>query len=139
MGGMSKKNFSIFRKICGDDSLKNGLIVTKMWDEMARKEHGWRRVTELSSDEKFFKPALCKGARRVHQEQDTTDSARAILRQVLQNHSIPLDLQDELVTQRKDLNDTAANRHHVDRTGEAARGGAAEDQGGAAGCSCRAR
>jgi len=106
MGGISRRNFSMFRRLCGDSTLKNVVIVTNMWGEVT-PEKGEARELELSTDDAFFKPALEKGAvldRHLH----TKESGMRILARVVDNHPLALKIQTELVDEKKALLDTAA-------------------------------
>jgi hypothetical protein len=106
VGGVSKRNFSMFRKLCGNPSLKNVLIVTNMWDNVS-EDVGEARETELANEDMFFKPALDNHAQLLRHN-NTLDSARSILRQVTGNHPMSLDVQRELVEDHKDILQTAA-------------------------------
>ena len=94
----------MFRNLCGESTLKNVVLVTSMWkvDSMDINE---ARETELSS--KFFKPTLDKGAQMVRHH-NTTESAHYILRKIMDNHPVALQIQRELVDEGKDIIDTAA-------------------------------
>lgn len=97
----------MFRKICGDSSLKNVLLVTNMWNTI-EKTIGEARETELASEEIFFKPALDKKARLLRHD-NTMESARHILGHIIgHNIPMPLRIQEELVDNRTDLCQTAA-------------------------------
>ena len=63
------------------------------------------REEELFTD--FFKPALDLGARMVR-HYDTTQSAHNIIRGIVGNRPVVLQIQRELVDERKDIVDTAA-------------------------------
>jgi hypothetical protein len=106
MGGISTRNFRMFRKLCGDDALKNVVIVTNMWGKVGREE-GEAREAKLAADDRFFKLALDKGARLLRNYNDVS-SAQTILRSVIGNQSCALQIQDELVKQRKKIPQTAA-------------------------------
>ena len=108
MGGISTRTFRLFRKICGDKTLKNVIIVTTRWDVVPPHE-GERREQELRSDERFFKPALDQQAQLLRHD-NTIESAQKIVRTIFQNHPIPLNIQRELVDERKQLGDTIAGR-----------------------------
>ncbi|RXW16025.1 hypothetical protein EST38_g9821 [Candolleomyces aberdarensis] len=108
VGGLAKTNFSIFRKLCGESSLKNVVIVTSMWSRLPSTEEGRRRVAELASLDDFFKPAIAKGAMMMHHIQDTVPSAHGILRQILKNHPMALSIQTEIVDQHKTITETGA-------------------------------
>jgi len=104
MGGISSRNFRMFRKLCGDDTLKNVVIVTNMWGEVGQAK-GEMREAELKN--KFFKPALDKGAQMLRHD-NTVESAHNILRHIIQNHPLPLKIQRELVDEKKDIGQTDA-------------------------------
>jgi len=106
VGGISRRNFKMFRELCGDDNLKNVLIVTNMWGEI-NPQVGLARESELGSKDIFFKPAVDKGAQLLRHE-NTTESAHSIIRQVMKNHPVALQIQQELVDQRKEISETAA-------------------------------
>ena len=63
------------------------------------------RESELSS--RFFKPALDKGSQMVR-HYNTIQSAHDIIRRIVNNHPVVLQIQRELVDERKDIGDTAA-------------------------------
>ena len=65
MGGISSRTFRMFHKLlCGDDTLKNVVIVTTMWDEVVDQAKGEMREAELK------KPVFQTGPR-----QRSTDGA----------------------------------------------------------------
>ncbi|KIM56893.1 hypothetical protein SCLCIDRAFT_69667, partial [Scleroderma citrinum Foug A] len=106
VGGTSKRNFRIFRELCGDNTLRNVLIVTNMWGSVNPKI-GEAREKELASNDKFFKPVLEKGARMLRHN-GTQASAHTILRHLANSQAATLAIQHELVNQRKGLAHTAA-------------------------------
>ena len=103
-GGVTVRNFSLFRKLCGESTLNNVVIVTNMWKEDSR-DVDEAREKELS--DRFFKPALDKGA-RMARHYNTAQSANDIVRRIVKNHPIVLQIQRELVDEGKDITDTAA-------------------------------
>ncbi|KAF8972235.1 P-loop containing nucleoside triphosphate hydrolase protein [Flammula alnicola] len=106
MGGISTRNFKMFRQLCGESTLKNVVIVTNMWGEVS-PELGEAREAELASQDMFFKPVLDKGALLLRHE-NTRDSTHGILKYIIQNHPLSLQIQRELVDQKKDISQTAA-------------------------------
>ncbi|KAK1223446.1 hypothetical protein PQX77_013685 [Marasmius sp. AFHP31] len=106
VGGISARNFRMFRELCGQDTLKNVVIVTNRWEEVPA-DVGDARDEELRSKEIFFKPALDKGARMVR-HYNTYESASAIVKSLIGNTPLPLLIQEEMVTEGKRLLDTAA-------------------------------
>jgi len=106
MAGALKRSFDLFRKLCGDDALKNVVIVTTMWSKVTSEE-GNARQRELENDSRFFKPALDRNA-AITRYDNTRASAHDILRMFLRNHPIPLTIQRELVDYRKHFLETEA-------------------------------
>ncbi|KAJ7928821.1 hypothetical protein B0H13DRAFT_2544616 [Mycena leptocephala] len=97
MGGISTRNFKMFREPCGESTLRNVVIVGR---EAARE-------AELASDDKFFKPVLGKGARLLRHDNDIA-SAQAIIHYLIRNQPRALRIQRELVDQGKAISQTAA-------------------------------
>lgn len=106
MTGMSRRNFALFRKLCGDDTLRNVVIVTSMWSEVTA-ERGLAREDELATDDMFFKPVLDKGARMMRHDNSPATAAH-ILRQLVPLCRRTLLIQRELVDLDKDIAETAA-------------------------------
>ncbi|KAK7032290.1 hypothetical protein VNI00_013249 [Paramarasmius palmivorus] len=106
MGGISRRNFRVFRELCGEDTLKNVVIVTNMWGSVAQDVAEAREV-ELMNNEAFFKSALDKGAQIVRHD-DTPEMAREILRRLVEKKPIPLRIQLEMVEEGRDLSQTAS-------------------------------
>jgi len=106
VGGISTRNFKMFRKLCGDTTLRNVVVVTNMWGEVDPRV-GNAREAELIRDDLFFKPVLEKGAKMARHE-NTIPSAEKIIRLVLDNHPLPLRIQEELVDEKLDISETGA-------------------------------
>ena len=94
----------MFRDLCGDEVLKNVVLVTNMWSEVA-PDIGKARETELSS--KFFKPVLDLGGQMVR-HYNTVQSAHDIIRRIVKNRRVVLQIQRELVDEHKGIADTTA-------------------------------
>lgn len=95
MGGASRRNFKVFRKLCGENSLKNVIITTNMWSnpptdiEIARER-------ELKEEELFFEPMISKGARTARYIRGQgVGGARDIIRMFMTNTPLPVQLQTE--------------------------------------------
>ncbi|KAI6155640.1 P-loop containing nucleoside triphosphate hydrolase protein, partial [Pisolithus tinctorius] len=106
MSGTSKRNFRIFRELCGESTLSNVLIVTNMWGNVDPRI-GEERERELATNDKLFRPVLEKGARLLRHD-NTEASAHAVLRNLINNQAATLAIQHEIVEERKDLAHTAA-------------------------------
>jgi len=94
----------MFRELCGEASLKNVVLVTNMWSEVAH-DVGEAREGELTSN--FLKPALDKGA-QMARHHNTEQSAHDVIRRIMNNHPVVLQIQRELVDEHKDVAKTAA-------------------------------
>ena len=94
----------MFRELCGDSSLKNVILVTNMWGEVS-EDVGEAREKELTTT--FFKSVLDKGA-QLARHHNTTQSAHDIIRRIMENQPIALQIQRELVEEGKNIINTAA-------------------------------
>ena len=103
-GGITGRNFNLFRKLCGESTLKNVVLVTNMWG-VDPQDISEAREEELSSN--FFKPALERGA-QMARHYNTPQSAHDIIRRIMGNRPVVLQIQRELVDEGKDIIGTAA-------------------------------
>jgi hypothetical protein len=102
--GITKQNFGVFRELCGDEALMNAILVTNMWEEVSL---GVGEICEQELIREFFKPVLNKGA-QLACHHNTATSAHDIIRRIMRNRLITLQIQRELVDEGKDIYDTAA-------------------------------
>ncbi|KAH7325059.1 P-loop containing nucleoside triphosphate hydrolase protein [Stachybotrys elegans] len=100
------KNLDMFRKLTGDNNLKNVLLTTSMWDKVTSEE-GDRREAELKS--KFWKLLTSFGA-KVARYRGTTESAEELASMLLDSKPFYLQLQEEMGKNNKPLRETAAGR-----------------------------
>ena len=94
----------MFRELCGDAALKNVVIVTNMWGDVSL-EDGEDRENQLSSE--YFRSVLNKGTRMVRHH-NTVESAHDIIRMIMGNRPVVLQIQRELVNGHMAIGDTAA-------------------------------
>lgn len=106
MGGISLKNFRAFRNLCGEQTLRNVVIVTNMWGDVT-PQLGEQRERELATKDEFFKPGLDKGAKMMRHN-NVLGSAQEIIRHLLKNNPMALQIQREIVDEHKDVSQTAA-------------------------------
>ncbi|QRV78131.1 50S ribosome-binding GTPase [Ceratobasidium sp. AG-Ba] len=109
MGGISRRTFSVFRNLCGNDSLANVLIVTNMWSDPPTQAQ-IDREAEIRDHKDFFQPALEKGARMVRRSHETKESAHEILKMIIGQEATTMSIQRELVDEQKELSDTKASQ-----------------------------
>ncbi|KAL4062287.1 hypothetical protein V8B97DRAFT_354517 [Scleroderma yunnanense] len=106
VGGTSKRNIRIFQKLCGQDSLKNVVIVTTMWDKVTQEE-GLRREQELMFSDNLFKPILDGGAILMRHD-GTQQSAHDVIKHLFKLESTVPQIVRELVIEKRNLLDTEA-------------------------------
>jgi hypothetical protein len=104
--GISRRNFGMFRELCGDETLKNVVLLTNMWGEVS-PDVGEAREEELIGE--FFKPVLDRGA-QIARHYNTITSAHDIIRRIMTNRPIALQIQRELVDEGRNIADTAAGQ-----------------------------
>ena len=105
-GGIATRNFRMFRELCGENTLKNVVIVTTMWGEVTLAK-GTAREAELAMNKKFFKSAIDKQALLLRHD-NTLSTAQSVLHHIIHNQPRTLRIQDEVVTQGMDISQTAA-------------------------------
>ena len=71
LSGISRRNFRMFRSLCGDATLHSVAIVTNMWSLVPANVSS-DRERQLSSDPDLFKPAVDAGARTARHHPGTT-------------------------------------------------------------------
>ena len=81
MTGSSITNLSMFRRLCGDENLKNVILATTKWDE-TRPDTAQQRQDELESPEGFWGPYIAGGS-KVRQFMNTKESAVEIVEEIL--------------------------------------------------------
>jgi len=88
----------MFRKLCGDDALKNIVVVTSWWDDVQEKDReamGKREKELMETPGQFFEPLIAAGGRFLRHD-NTAGSSRRIMEAFLNNHPIPLQTQLEM-------------------------------------------
>jgi len=103
-GGLAVKNFRMFRELCGEKTLKNVVLMTNMWGRVTPQD-GLDREQQLRDE--YFLAAIAKGA-QLRRHNNTPESARAILRKILENDPVTLRIQRELIDEGKDIRQTRA-------------------------------
>ena len=106
MGSISRRNFGMFRSLCGERTLKNVVIVTNMWGEVSESV-GITRENQLRTSDTLFKPALDQGAQMMRHF-NTLASAQAIIEHLIPNNPEVIQIQVEVVEQHKDVTQTTA-------------------------------
>ena len=94
----------MFRQLCGDDGLRNVILVTTMHD-LVNDDTRNEREGELHSN--YWSSMHARGAQYA-QFHNTKESGDAIIRLLEGRPQVVLDVQREMVDEDKDLRDTAA-------------------------------
>jgi len=106
VGGTSKRNLRMFEKLCGEDSFKNVIIVTTMWDRVTL-EDGQRREQELKLSGDLFK-ALMDGGAIMRRHDGTRESAFEVIQNFFNRNDTVAQIVRELEIEKKGLLDTEA-------------------------------
>jgi len=70
---------------------------------------GEAREAELAREDRFFEPVLENGSQTARHE-NTLLPAQSIIRLLIDKHPLPLQIQKELVCERKDVVETSAGQ-----------------------------
>ena len=107
MFGTARKNLGMFRKLCGDEALKNVVIGTTKWDDVSLevgKQH------EQRCQDTYWKEMLQQGSLTMRVHADST-SAWEIINHILKNNRVEfLRIQEELLELQKIIPETDAGR-----------------------------
>lgn len=108
MKGSARKYFEMFRLLCGDQALKNVMLVTTRWDTVGRAPdqigEALRREQDLLDN--WWKPMLRQGANAA-QFKGTRGSAEAMVLELVRDRDeVVLDVQRELVDGHKEVGET---------------------------------
>ncbi|KAK4892653.1 hypothetical protein LTR27_008929 [Elasticomyces elasticus] len=110
MYGSSLRNLKMFKDLVGPDPLRNVILATTRWGQakkIGELELAESKEQQLGSEEAFWAPMVQRGSRMARFE-DTRDSALQLILSLIGQKPIVLQIQSELVDQKKDLIDTAA-------------------------------
>lgn len=110
MQGSALKNLFMFKKLCGPEGLKNVILATTMWENVDT-EDGSRREADLRDTPEFWKTMIENHGSRMVRHQNSTDSAVRIIESLLESTElITYAIQNEMVNQGKDLDQTSAGQ-----------------------------
>ncbi|OAL55289.1 hypothetical protein IQ07DRAFT_659330 [Pyrenochaeta sp. DS3sAY3a] len=101
------RNLKIFRQLCGNEELKNVILATTFWSEVA-KEDALRREEQLRATPEFWGDMLDCGA--TMKRLVDYNSALNIVGLLVEKPQITLRIQQELIEDQKKLVDTAAGQ-----------------------------
>jgi hypothetical protein len=108
MQGSALRNFTVFKKLCGEDCFRSVFLCTTFWDMFKRNPGiAEAREAELKTKEEFWGGMISRGS-KVCRVPNNQESARQLLCAMVQGKSLTLKIQRELVDEEKKLDDTAA-------------------------------
>ena len=114
MGGSALKNLYMFQRLCGNKGLSSVILATTMWASLentdAGQEIGRKREEELRMPQ-FWGSMVDRGSEIVKHD-GTKESAHSIIsRLVDKGAQVVLDIQVQLVEQKKTLDETSAGQY----------------------------
>ncbi|KAH6708801.1 hypothetical protein BKA61DRAFT_490578 [Leptodontidium sp. MPI-SDFR-AT-0119] len=115
LGGSALKNLSMFKKLCGEDFYSNIVLVTTMWGNLTSpslfEEVGIQREKQPLADPKWWRLMSQRGS-KVYRHQAERQSALDIVDYLVQrSETAPLlDIEKELVDEKKTLVETSAGQ-----------------------------
>jgi hypothetical protein len=107
MDGPSVQNIRLFRKLCGSRSMRNVILATTMWTTHNQGTPADFEKRERQLKDKYWKDMIDADS-KVYRYADTKASAELIVSKLLGNTPEKLDIQVELVDERRSLVDTGA-------------------------------
>lgn len=109
LGGAAMKNLRMFRALCGETSLEAVVLATTRWEKVDEDE-GSDREQQLKTNSQMWQRMIQYGSKVMRQDNDAV-SANAILQYLIKRRKpVTLDIQRELVDNKKDLNETSAGQ-----------------------------
>jgi hypothetical protein len=108
VGGTWKRNFTMFKKLCGEDAFNNVALVTTQWDQVT-KEVADRRLDELKAKPQLFKPVMDGGAEIFKHDYRSEESGRKVIRHLINKAPKALLIQSEMA-EGKEVLDTSAGQ-----------------------------
>ena len=105
MEGSALRNLKMFRELCGDEPMKNVVLVTSFWDQV-QTVTAKKREDELRITPEFWGRMIRKGSRMRRFE--GRESALDIIMSIVNQNPIALSIQHEMVEENKELVQTAA-------------------------------
>lgn len=110
MYGSSLRNLKMFKELCGDNPLRNVIFTTSGWGHARLTGEYDKAVShekQLCETPQFWRNLIKRNA-RVARFEDSVESAHSIIRTLVDQTPITLQIQKELVEENRDLIDTKA-------------------------------
>lgn len=113
MQGSALRNLRMFQQLCGSNNLSSVVLATTHWTNLLTGDsipeaQGREREGELMNTDKFW-GAMVKRGSRVVRHDGTRPSALNIISSIIDRRQrVVLDIQTQLIDQRRNLDDTTA-------------------------------
>src|SRR5204863_7936488 len=110
MAGSSLRNLSMFKKLCGENFYSQVMLVTTMWDNLRSRDVGEQREKELLRKKEWWGLMAQRGSKTIRHN-GSKGSALMIINHLMNiRDGAILDIQREIVDEKRDLADTSAGR-----------------------------
>lgn len=106
-------NLSMFRRLCGDEHLKNVILVTTKW-KITPPEDAERRDHELHSESRYWAPIIAAKS-LIRRFEDSAASAQALIEELLQDGTEFISAIQREMAEGKKMLDTEAGAY-LDQT-----------------------
>ncbi|KAL9636120.1 MAG: hypothetical protein Q9164_003025 [Protoblastenia rupestris] len=106
-GGAAGRNLRVFKRLCGDDNLGSVVLATTFWRNVSA-ETGAEREQQLQGDKKFWKDMIEKDSKVFRQDRGKASGEEIIRYLVGRRKRVTLQIQHELVKQKKTFAQTGA-------------------------------
>lgn len=107
MEGSALLNFRAFQRLCGEDNFEHIFLCTTFWD-IVDEAKGAAREKELCENPDFWAKMMNQGSRVVRVKNYA--QSEEILLQMAQKSTVTLNIQKEMVEERRSLDDTAVGK-----------------------------
>jgi GTPase SAR1 family protein len=109
LGGAAMRNLRMFKALCGDNSLASVVLATTRWRNVDPDE-GALREEQLCNSPKMWKRMIDFGSKVMRQDRDEESACEIIQYLLARRKPVTLDIQVELVDNKKTLNETGAGQ-----------------------------
>lgn len=107
MEGSALQNFRAFQRLCGEDNFEHIVLCTTFWDTV-EEVTGVAREKELCENPEFWAKMMGQGS-QVVRIRDYAQS-KDVLMQMSRKSTVTLEIQKEMVEERRSLDDTAVGK-----------------------------
>ncbi|KAH6629648.1 P-loop containing nucleoside triphosphate hydrolase protein [Boeremia exigua] len=107
MSGSARRYLEMFTRLCGDRNLENVVLLTTMWSELKDQGKGMERERELRRE---FWDAMESRGSKIRKFDGTQSMASALVHRLQRKPDIVLEIQEQLVDEGRQLDQTEAGK-----------------------------